>query len=54
MEKRPHFAAPFPTTRPTRHQCTNCGHVIPKDRSLPDSCPVCGSPKEAFILVEED
>ena len=34
----------FPPPKPTRYECTK----------LPPTCPVCGSPKEAFVLVEED
>ncbi len=54
MTDQPHFSPPFPTPKPTRYQCTNCGHIVPKDRPLPETCPVCGSPKEAFVLIEED
>lgn len=51
-----HFSPPFPTGRPTRYKCTNCGHIIPipDDDTLPETCPVCGASKEAFFLVEED
>ena len=55
MAKERHFTPPlFPAPRPTRYECTNCGHILPKEAALPDTCPVCGSPKEAFVLVEED
>ena len=55
MGEERHSTPPlFPTPRPTRYECTNCGHVLPKEAALPDTCPVCGSPKEAFVLVEED
>lgn len=54
MAQERHFDPPFPRPKPTRYQCTNCGHVIPKADGLPRTCPVCGAPKEAFFLVEED
>ena len=34
----------FLPPQPTRYECTK----------LPPTCPGCGSPKEAFVLVEED
>jgi len=51
-----HYTPPFfPAPLATRYECTNCGHVMPKEAdALPQTCPVCGSPKEAFVLVEED
>lgn len=58
MAHERHFTPPYPQSRPSRYKCTNCGHIIPKDAAalptLPDRCPSCGAPKEAFFLVEED
>ena len=55
MTEERHFTPPiFPSPKATRYECTNCGHILPKDAALPPQCPVCGSPKEAFVLIEED
>ena len=35
-------------------RCTDCGHVQARRDELPDGCPNCGAPREAFVLVEED
>ncbi|MGH2425952.1 MAG: DUF7130 family rubredoxin-like protein [bacterium] len=45
---------PFAASTPTHYKCTNCGHILPRDRELPERCPNCGQPKEAYVLVEED
>jgi rubrerythrin len=55
MAKERHFTPPiFPPPKATRYECTNCGHILPKDVALPEKCPVCACPKEAFVLIEED
>jgi rubrerythrin len=55
MSQERHFTPPiFPPPRVTRYEFTNCGHILPKAAVLPRTCPVCGSPKEAFVLIEED
>jgi rubrerythrin len=35
-------------------RCTECGYVQERAQQLPDDCPNCGAPKEAFVLVDED
>jgi len=35
-------------------RCMECGYVQDKEEQLPEECPNCGSPKEAFLLIEED
>ena len=36
-------------------RCDDCGAVIAfKGEALPDRCPGCGAPREAFYLVTED
>ena len=35
-------------------ECTNCGYLVAEGAALPPACPLCGAPKEAFVLVEED
>lgn len=54
MVQDPHYSPPFPCPTPAHYKCTNCGHIIPKEDALPQACPSCGAPKEAFFLVEED
>jgi len=45
---------PLTEPKPTHYACTNCGHILPRDHELPERCPNCGQPKEAYVLVEED
>lgn len=62
MAQDRHFNPPFPHATATRYKCTNCGgDILPKEGAapeaaspLPERCPSCGAPKEAFLLVEED
>lgn len=35
-----------------RWKCTVCGHIHTGD-TPPDRCPVCGAPKEKFVLLDE-
>lgn len=36
------------------YRCGVCGQMFPREKPLPDECPTCGSPKEEFVLQEED
>ena len=45
---------PFAAPKPTHYACTNCGYVFSTEQDLPERCPQCEHPKEAYVLVEED
>ncbi len=34
-------------------QCSVCGYIHEGDEA-PDRCPMCGAPKEKFVLISED
>ncbi|HEV8339383.1 MAG TPA: hypothetical protein VGR25_06970 [bacterium] len=54
LEENPMEIVPGRPESGAVYRCTVCGRVFPREDPLPEECPTCGSPKELFVLQEED